>query len=190
MTPGGSGDAEDDHPEDLQKRLRRFYHQHHGVVLKFVGRRVAPVDAEDVCQEVWLVFFAKYSRAAVTDEHAANVLFPIARIKIADYRRRRGRLRENAVRDESLTLLAESLRSSPEVAVNTTVRMDLERALAVLPARQREALHLHYVDDLKIDQTATLMGIAATTVKSLRTRGLEALRTMTVLEAYRREDRG
>ncbi|MYS18684.1 RNA polymerase sigma-70 factor, sigma-E family [Streptomyces sp. DvalAA-14] len=54
--------------------------------------------------------------------------------------------------------------------------LDLRRALAVIPARQRATLVLRYFHDLTIEQTADVLGCSAGNVKSQTSRGLQALR--------------
>lgn len=44
--------------------------------------------------------------------------------------------------------------------------LDLRRAIAALPPRQQEAVILHYLADLPLDQVATVMGCGNGTVKS------------------------
>ena len=69
----------------------------------------------------------------------------------------------------------------PEAAVATSdldASLDLRRALAVLPPRQRATVVLRYYADLSIDQTAEALGCSAGNVKSQTSRGLEALRRL------------
>ena len=55
-------------------------------------------------------------------------------------------------------------------------REDMWRRLIVLPARQRAAIVLRYYEDLTEQQTADMLGCPVGTVKSLVSRGLDALR--------------
>ncbi|HEX2296210.1 MAG TPA: SigE family RNA polymerase sigma factor [Actinomycetota bacterium] len=57
-------------------------------------------------------------------------------------------------------------------------RDELWRALQTLPHRQRAALVLRYYEDLSERQTADVLGCSVSAVKSLVTRGLEALRAV------------
>ncbi|MFJ9523725.1 SigE family RNA polymerase sigma factor [Kitasatospora sp. NPDC101801] len=54
--------------------------------------------------------------------------------------------------------------------------LDLQRALAALPPRQRATVVLRYYCDLSVDQTADALGCSPGNVKSQSARGLEALR--------------
>jgi len=62
-------------------------------------------------------------------------------------------------------------------AAGGTVRdLDLLAALRALPARQREALVLHYWGDLGVDDCAAVMGVSSATVKRHLSRARDALR--------------
>lgn len=54
--------------------------------------------------------------------------------------------------------------------------LDMRRALAAVPARQRAVLVLRFYADLTVEQTAEVLGCSAGTVKSQTSRGLAALR--------------
>ncbi|MFD0901674.1 SigE family RNA polymerase sigma factor [Actinomadura sediminis] len=54
--------------------------------------------------------------------------------------------------------------------------LDLRSALAALPPRQRAAVVLRFYCDLSVEQTASVLGCTAGTVKSQTSRGLDALR--------------
>jgi RNA polymerase sigma-70 factor (ECF subfamily) len=81
-------------------------------------------------------------------------------------------------------LLADSLRSDNRLRWEIDSRIDLERALAALPPRQREALHLHYVDDLTVAVTGMLMGVSVNAVKKLVKKALQTLRAIGLLGSY------
>jgi RNA polymerase sigma-70 factor (ECF subfamily) len=53
--------------------------------------------------------------------------------------------------------------------------LDLTGALAKLPSRQRQAIVLHYIADLPIQEIAAITGVAVGTVKSWLHRGRAAL---------------
>jgi RNA polymerase sigma factor (sigma-70 family) len=54
--------------------------------------------------------------------------------------------------------------------------MDVRRALAALPPRQRAAVVLRYWEDLPVAETAAALGCSEGTVKSQVAKGLGALR--------------
>lgn len=55
-------------------------------------------------------------------------------------------------------------------------RLEMARALAVLPPGQRQIVVLRYVDDLSVEQVASIVGVAPGTVKSQSAKGLARLR--------------
>jgi RNA polymerase sigma-70 factor (sigma-E family) len=55
---------------------------------------------------------------------------------------------------------------------------DVLKLLASLPARRRACVVLRFYCDLSVEQTATVLGISAGTVKSQTARGLETLRAL------------
>ncbi|MEV6441748.1 SigE family RNA polymerase sigma factor [Amycolatopsis sp. NPDC051716] len=61
---------------------------------------------------------------------------------------------------------------------DTSLRLDVERALAGLTPRQRAMVVLRFLEDLPVSEVATLLGIADGTVKSQTARGVEALRAV------------
>ncbi|WP_037603320.1 SigE family RNA polymerase sigma factor [Streptacidiphilus rugosus] len=54
--------------------------------------------------------------------------------------------------------------------------LDLRRALAAVPPRQRATVVLRFYEDLTVEQTAEALNCSTGTVKSQTARGLEALR--------------
>ena len=60
----------------------------------------------------------------------------------------------------------------------------LRRALDLLPYRQRAALVLRFYEDLSEQQAARALGCAVGTIKSLVSRGLNALREELGDEAF------
>ncbi|MER7708279.1 SigE family RNA polymerase sigma factor [Kitasatospora sp. NPDC097605] len=61
-------------------------------------------------------------------------------------------------------------------ALDVDASIDLHRALAALPPRQRATVVLRYYCDLTVEQTAAALDCSAGNVKSQSSRGLDALR--------------
>jgi RNA polymerase sigma factor (sigma-70 family) len=162
--------SEDPAAAEREKEMRLFYLRHRDRVRKFVSWRVRDQnDMEDVCQETWRAFFTRFDEYVANYERPTTALFTIVRRRVTDFWRQLGRLWEEPIEGENLSLLADavSARTRPTDAVDSEI--DLERALNALPTRQREALHLHHVDGLTVAETATVMGISPNTLKKLLT---------------------
>jgi len=66
--------------------------------------------------------------------------------------------------------------STPSSAAAISAKVDVGRALAVVPREARVLLALHYVDGLSHRELATIRGISVNTVKSQLARGKAILR--------------
>jgi RNA polymerase sigma-70 factor (ECF subfamily) len=123
---------------------------HLAVLRRYAARRVAPVDADDVVQEALVRAWRRWS--TYDDQRGAPLPWLLA--IVAD-RARRHRARANR----------------PGVAAGLAVPpaphdLDLERALARLPERQRQAVDLYYFADLDVATIAQVMGCAEGTVRA------------------------
>ncbi len=81
-------------------------------------------------------------------------------------------------RGEVPTEVIPEARATGAPSATTTVedRLTLTAALAQLPAGMRRVVVLRYVEDLSVEQVATLLGKSEGTVKSQAARGLAKLR--------------
>jgi RNA polymerase sigma-70 factor (ECF subfamily) len=143
-------------------------------VFAYVARRVPDRhEAEDVTAEVFAAAFV-----ALPGRSGAQGPYPwllgIARRKVADSLRRRGR---QAGRMGTLTDdLPTASRDLPEAALAREERGRLLRGmLAALPEDQREALLLHYVEDLPQAEMAVVLGRSPGAVNSLLQRARAAV---------------
>ena len=104
--------------------------------------------AEDVAQEAFVRLYARWRRVSRYERPGAWVRR--VAIRLASRARRRPR---------PATLTEGAARPEP------TADPDLRRALLALPANQRAAVVLHYLEDLPVAEVAALMGCAASTAK-------------------------
>jgi RNA polymerase sigma-70 factor (ECF subfamily) len=160
-----------------QSELRAHLEQHHaesfGWTLNCCSRNRA--DAEDVLQTVYLKILQ--GRARYDGRSAFKTwLFAVIRRTAADERRRRG------LRRLRLSRYAEERERS---AVNEEQRSDWEQsemlrafqeALARLPHRQREVLHLVFYQDLSLQEAAEVMGLSLGSARTHYARGKNQLR--------------
>lgn len=70
------------------------------------------------------------------------------------------------------------LDASPLCEADLDTAIDLRRALAAVPPRQRATLVLRFHCDLDVEQTARTLGCSTGTVKSQTARGLATLRSI------------
>ncbi|WP_230687114.1 SigE family RNA polymerase sigma factor [Catellatospora vulcania] len=112
-------------------------------------------EAQDVVQEAMIRALARWSTVSTYDEPAAWVRRVAWNLATSRWRRVRRGL-ELASRGHR-----EELSPGPEPD-----RVAIVAALSDLPTRQRQAVILHYLEDLPIAEIAAMIGVAEGTVKS------------------------
>lgn len=127
--------------------------------------------AEDLAQTALVRLYLAWKRASRADNLDAYVQTILVRCWLDENRRGRGR--ETAVAD-----LPGPAATAPPADDQVGLRAALLAALARMPAGQRACVVLRYWEDLSITQTATLLNISESTVKSQSTRGLRLLREL------------
>lgn len=149
-----------------EKAYAGFLHRAAALVRGFV-RRKGGMDTEDVVQETLLAIHLK-RHTWRQDSPVLPWLFAIARYKLIDAWRRRGR-RIDVDIDDFRELIAAP---EPQEALN---ERDLGRVLDVLPAGQRSVVSSISVDGKSISETAEKLGMNETAVRVALHRGLKAL---------------
>jgi RNA polymerase sigma-70 factor (sigma-E family) len=141
----------EDHFERLSKASYR-------VAFRLLGDRA---ESEDVTQEALTRAYLRWDR--IRGYEVAWVVRVSANLALDDHRRR-NRTKRGGTEPAS----------GP--ASVTAARIDLQRALARLPRRQREVVVLRYLADLSERDVSAVLGCSAGSVKTHASRGLRALR--------------
>ncbi|OXM67293.1 SigE family RNA polymerase sigma factor [Amycolatopsis vastitatis] len=120
--------------------------------------------AEDLVQTMFVQLYRRWRRVRpdTVDAYARRILLNL----FLAGQRRSGR--------EYVTSFVPDTASLP--SRDTSLRLDVERALAGLTPRQRAMVVLRFLEDLPVTEVAALLGVAEGTVKSQTARGVEALR--------------
>lgn len=147
-----------------EESFRCLYERHARSLWAFLLRMTLDrAQAEDLLQET----FYRFLRAGAVyqdDAHAKNSLFRIAANLARDaHRRRRIRLPFAARAPEQQDIADPS-------GPPGDVRMDVERALAALPPRDRAMLWLAYAEGATHEEIAGAVGVRVASVKSLLSR--------------------
>ena len=159
--------------------FEELYRAHAGKLFSLTSRMVGnPADAEDLLQDVFLAAHRKLDTFR-GDSALGTWLYRLATNLCLDY------LRSRATRTSQVTdslddepWIADA--SSRSLAERTVNKMDLERAIALLPAGCRAAFVLHDIEGLEHREVGEVLGIAEGTSKSqvhkarMRLRGLLA----------------
>lgn len=155
---------------------------HTSDVTKYVARRVPPAQVDDVCQDVWVA--AREALPRYRGECIPRVwLRVLARNKVVDLWRRR----------PDLVTLHSSMASAPEVAgllgvkaastptgklARAQTSKALAEALAAIDEEDREMIALRFLDGLKPQEIAHVVGIKANAVSQRIVRAVRRLREL------------
>ncbi|MFK0692441.1 sigma-70 family RNA polymerase sigma factor [Mesorhizobium sp. IMUNJ 23033] len=145
-----------------------FLHRTAALVRGFARRKIVQggVDPEDVVQETLLAIHVK-RHTWRDDAPVLPWVYAIARFKLIDAFRRRGRRVEIEI-DEIAETFAE-----PET--ETVSERDINRVLDSLPPAQRSVVSAVSVEGRSIGETAAKFGITETAVRVSLHRGLAAI---------------
>jgi len=148
------------------------FEHHYRELLNFLIRRVGNRDlAADLVQESFARVYAAAGARTVTEPRA--LLYTTARNLVTDHHRRAS-LRDSFRFDENVS--SETLEADehvgldnqqPDVILSGRQRLAaIERALAALPPRPREAFVLYKIDGLSRAEVAKAMGVGIKTVET------------------------
>ena len=155
----------------------RYYDRYARYAVRMVGNRE---DAEEALQDAFLRAYHALGRYEERERFGGWLL----RIVVNECRSAatRGRRREHRFPDvdEAAWTAAEAAASeSPADATDRlALREELSRALAVLPADQREALLLKYAEDMSYDEIAAATGAGTSALKMRVKRACERLQVL------------
>jgi len=152
-------------PESTEP-FEAVYTQHLGAVSRYLARRVARVDVDDLAADVFAIAWRK--RGSVTAGEELPWLYRIASYQVANHRRRL------AARASVLGLFSVP-DSAPSAESLVTADAELARAWAAIAPRDREVLALVVLDDLAVADAAVALGISANAVSIRLHRAKKAL---------------
>jgi RNA polymerase sigma-70 factor (sigma-E family) len=151
----------------LPGRFEYFYLQEYPTVVALAyalsGSRAG---AEDIAQEAFLRAYRDWDRVGSYEHQAAWVRRVAANLATSGLRRRLA---------EARALMRLAGRWEPAVDPMPAENVEFWAAVRALPARQAQAVALYYLEDLSIQQTASVLGCAEGTVKAHLAKARRAL---------------
>jgi RNA polymerase sigma factor (sigma-70 family) len=156
-----------------------FYREHVERVERFVVRRVGDRErAADLTAEVFLAAIDSAHRYRSRLGTPSTWLLGIARVLVANDRRRRDRQRVGEERLRGSALLDEHDAARLDARIDAAARSrDLYRAMDRLPKGERAVLELVAIDELSVTEAAAAAGIRPVTARVRLHRARRKLRT-------------
>lgn len=154
--------------------VARLYRALQPAVLRYLMARDA-AEAEDVAAQVWLEVARALPRFEGDEDGFRALVFTIARRRLLNARRGRGRRRSDPVPVESLA----SVEAPDDPAAEVVARLDgaaaAARIAALLPPDQAEVVLLRVVGGLSVEEVAAIVGKRPATVRVMQHRALRRL---------------
>jgi RNA polymerase sigma-70 factor (ECF subfamily) len=158
----------------LEQQLARLHEMSFGWAVSCCEGQ--ETDAEDVLQTVYVKVLSGAARFEARSSFR-TWLFGVIRMTAHEHRRREASLRRRA--DLMKLEVARSTSDpAPDPAVRTDVSERLRAALARLPHRQQEVLHLVFYQDLTLREAATVMGVSLGSARVHYHRGKRSIRVL------------
>jgi RNA polymerase sigma-70 factor, ECF subfamily len=130
--------------------------------------RNSPEDAEDLVQETLIAIHTK--RDTFDPSYPVTAwIYAIARYRLIDHWRRRGRRGEHIPIEDASELFT----AAEDEAVDA--KRDVNRLLALLPKKQQEAIRLVKLEGVSVKDAAARTGLSESDVKISTHRGLKTL---------------
>ncbi|MGD9711216.1 MAG: RNA polymerase sigma factor [Thermomicrobiales bacterium] len=123
--------------------------------------------AEDLTQETFLAAARELARGVAVLQ-PQPWLFGIAHHKLLDYFREKT---SHAVAPEEIIIADQSPLDWPELTLKLATEEKILKALRAVPSPQREALILHFMDDMTVADVARQLGRTRSAAESLIWRG-------------------
>lgn len=143
-----------------------LFRQHHGPIARYLLRRTGNHSlAEDLTSEVFLTMVRYLPRYRQRGTPFRSWLYRLATNQVNRWARRQQRMKQQPMPE--LACSREGI--NHEAAY-------LRHALLRVPLHFQNALALHYLEELSVEEVATILGCALGTVKSRLARGREVLR--------------
>lgn len=161
--------------------VEELYVAHHAEIYGYLSRMVRDDElAADLAQETFVKAFRAYD--TLIDQNRARAwLYQIAGRTALDELRRRRIIRFVPWTGESRDFDS----SAEEAALSRRLTGDLERALAVIPERQRIALVLAEIQGLNGAELGEALGVSNVAARALLSRARESLRQALAVERAR-----
>ena len=155
--------------------LEKHYRDRGRGIRAFFSRRLPRgEEPEDYLQEVFLQGLEAAAEGTVLHD-SASWLFAVARRRIADAWRRRGKVSEKDLDDLADILVTAEL-GPEDLYLAEEASAAVRTALDCLPAEQREVLVLHVMEELTFREIGEIQGVSPNTAMARKRYALAAMK--------------
>lgn len=157
--------------------LEQIYRREVNALFRY-GRSIAQDEAlvEDVIQDLFIQLWKRHAGLGPTDNIHRYLLVALRRALIRQLQRGQGRTlawEEGQSSGEEAEAADAALMAEAEQAEQ---RQQIEQLFAQLSNREREVLHLRYIEEMEYKDIAELLGINYQSVRNLASAGLARMR--------------
>lgn len=166
-------------PDQQDSARERLYLLHAPVILAYIRVHVSSEeDAEDLLLDVFLA--ALQSKDLLTRVEASQRawLLAVARHKVIDWYRRKGRQQFVALEQVSNSLYEDEAFSPEQVALEGEAYEQIMATLKQLPLTQQQTVWLKFVYGLRCSEIAAILGKRESTVRTWLSRALQSIRAL------------
>lgn len=160
--------------EDKKDRFGRIYDEYVSKIYRFIYLKV---DVRETAEDITSKVFASGWQTYQDGKEIKNIgafLYRIARNAVVDYYREKGRTK--TIPMSAISERMDSRTNLSEMAILNTETEKVKQAIQVLKKDHQDALILHYLEDMPIDEVAAIMNRPPGTVRVMIHRGLKDLR--------------
>lgn len=157
-----------------------LYRMHHDSISGYITHRIKanPQLTEDLTADVFLKAWSNITTFHWTGTPIRAWLCTIARNLIADHYKTAATRRLTYT--DHITPLHDALTApvttTEDTALTTLTHSDLHHALTQITPRQQAVIHLRFLSELTVSETARTLGTTNAAVKTLQWRALDSLR--------------
>jgi RNA polymerase sigma factor (sigma-70 family) len=156
-------------------REEAVYRQHAPQIFAYLLRHIpSPQDAEDLLLEVFLPVLEKLP--TLDEQRLAAYLQTVARNKVADYYRRRGKYQFIPLEEIAETAYEHDELAPEQLALANEQGANLRQAISTLPELQQTILRLRFSHGLRCGEIATRLARSESSVRMILSRSLKVLR--------------
>ena len=155
----------------------QLYLLHAPVVLAYIRLHIASEEeAEDLLVEVFLAALQSKDLLTRVEKAQRAWLLTVARYKVVDYYRRKGRQQALALEQVIDSLYEDDAFSPEQVALQREAYEQIIARVKRLPAAQQQTVWLKFVYGLPCSEIAAVLGKKESTVRTWLSRALQSLR--------------